>query len=69
MTTDIAHRAEMTHALLADGRTVEIRQARPEDIHQVLWLYEEMSPENLRLRFFGASRLSGRMAAERFCGP
>ncbi len=65
--TDITHGVRETHALLADGRTVEIRRARPEDHHQAERLYEEMSAENLRLRFFGVSRLSGRTAADRLC--
>ncbi|MDX6313084.1 MAG: hypothetical protein QOF44_2548, partial [Streptomyces sp.] len=65
--TDITYGVRETHALLADGRTVEIRPARPEDHHQAERLYEDMSAENLRLRFFGVSRLSGRTAADRLC--
>ncbi|WP_151478303.1 bifunctional acetate--CoA ligase family protein/GNAT family N-acetyltransferase [Streptomyces albicerus] len=67
--TQTAHQVRGTHALLADGSTVEIRSARPEDHHQVLGLYDGMSVENLRLRFFGVSRRSGRMAADRLCAP
>ncbi|MFJ9898294.1 GNAT family N-acetyltransferase [Streptomyces sp. NPDC091280] len=55
------------HALLADGTTVCIRQARPGDHEQLRGFYEEMSPENLRLRFFGISRRAGEMAADRAC--
>lgn len=40
------------HALLADGSTVCIRPVRPGDHEQIEGLYEEMSPENRRLRFF-----------------
>ncbi|WP_411149212.1 GNAT family N-acetyltransferase [Streptomyces sp. A30] len=65
--TQTARRARVTHALLADGSTVAIRSARPEDHDQVLRLYDTMSAENLRLRFFGASRLAGRQAADRLC--
>lgn len=53
------------HALLADGTTVCIRLVVPGDHDQLEGLYEEMSPENLRLRFFAASRRSAAMAADR----
>ncbi|WP_435812156.1 hypothetical protein [Streptomyces olivaceoviridis] len=53
------------HALLADGTTVRIRQAGPSDREEVRRLYEEMSPQNLRLRFFSVSPSSARQAAER----
>ncbi|MFJ9535929.1 GNAT family N-acetyltransferase [Streptomyces sp. NPDC101225] len=55
------------HALLADGTTVCIRPVAPGDHGQLQGLYEEMSPENLRLRFFGVSRRSAEMAADRAC--
>ncbi|MDF3144910.1 GNAT family N-acetyltransferase, partial [Streptomyces sp. T21Q-yed] len=55
------------HALLADGTTVCIRPVAPGDRDQLVGLYEEMSPENLRLRFFAASRRSAAMAADRAC--
>lgn len=53
------------HALLMDGTTVRIRPAGPADRSEVLRLYEEMSPQNLRLRFFGLSRRSAAAAADR----
>ncbi|MBP2051400.1 acyl-CoA synthetase (NDP forming)/GNAT superfamily N-acetyltransferase [Streptomyces griseochromogenes] len=56
------------HALLADGTTVRIRQAGPADREEVERLYEEMSPQNLRLRFFCVSPASARLAAERVAG-
>ncbi|MFD5593416.1 GNAT family N-acetyltransferase [Streptomyces griseorubiginosus] len=56
-----------THALLADGTTVCIRPVTAADHDQLQGLYEEMSPENLRLRFFAASRRSAEMAADRAC--
>ncbi|GGZ19483.1 bifunctional acetate--CoA ligase family protein/GNAT family N-acetyltransferase [Streptomyces poonensis] len=57
------------HALLADGTTVCIRPVRPDDHQRLQDLYEGMSPENLRLRFFAVSRRSAAMAADRACGP
>ncbi|MER6490002.1 GNAT family N-acetyltransferase [Streptomyces griseorubiginosus] len=56
-----------THALLADGTTVCIRPVAAADHDQLQGLYEEMSPENLRLRFFAAGRRSAEMAADRAC--
>ncbi|MFJ5560699.1 GNAT family N-acetyltransferase [Streptomyces sp. NPDC093250] len=66
MTHDVTDRPPV-HALLADGTTVCIRPVVPSDHDQVEGLYEEMSPENLRLRFFAASRRSARLAADRAC--
>ncbi|MEU3980847.1 GNAT family N-acetyltransferase [Streptomyces sp. NPDC026672] len=57
------------HALLADGTTVGIRPVRPGDHDRLEGLYEEMSPENLRLRFFSANRRSAALAADRACDP
>lgn len=57
------------HALLADGTTVCIRPVRRGDHEQLEGFYEEMSPENLRLRFFAASRRSAVLAADRACAP
>ncbi|MGY1454830.1 bifunctional acetate--CoA ligase family protein/GNAT family N-acetyltransferase [Streptomyces sp. SS8] len=68
-TTGAAPTVRPAHALLADGRTVEIRPARPEDRTGVEGLYERMSPENLRLRFFGSGLELGRRAARRVCAP
>ncbi len=53
------------HALLTDGTTVRIRRAGPPDRAQVQRLYEDMSPENLRLRFFSLDPASARHAADR----
>lgn len=66
--TDDAPPRPPVHALLADGTTVCIRPARRSDHDQVQGLYEEMSPENLRLRFFSPSRHSAGLAADRACG-
>ncbi|MDX3241348.1 GNAT family N-acetyltransferase [Streptomyces sp. ME18-1-4] len=68
MTDDLLDRPTV-HALLADGATVCIRPVLPGDHDQLRGLYEEMSPENLRLRFFAASRRSAAMAADRACAP
>lgn len=68
MTDDLLDRPSV-HALLADGTTVCIRPVLPGDHGQLEGLYEEMSPENLRLRFFAASRRSAAMAADRACAP
>ncbi|MFJ1730299.1 GNAT family N-acetyltransferase [Streptomyces sp. NPDC088254] len=66
MTHDVTDRFPV-HALLADGTTVCIRPALPGDHDQLEGFYEEMSPENLRLRFFAASHRSARLAADRAC--
>ncbi|MFD7445663.1 GNAT family N-acetyltransferase [Streptomyces sp. NPDC059909] len=55
------------HALLADGTTVRIRPVQPSDHARVLRLYEEMSPENIRLRFFTTNRNSAVQDADRMC--
>ncbi|GAQ50294.1 bifunctional acetate--CoA ligase family protein/GNAT family N-acetyltransferase [Streptomyces acidiscabies] len=68
MTDDLLDRAP-SHALLADGTTACIRPVLPGDHDQVEGLYEEMSPENLRLRFFSPCRRSAALAAERACAP
>ncbi|WP_427924216.1 GNAT family N-acetyltransferase [Streptomyces sp. cg40] len=68
MTDDVLNRPTV-HALLADGTTVCIRPAETGDHDQLQGLYEEMSPENLRLRFFGVSRRSAQIAADRAVRP
>jgi acyl-CoA synthetase (NDP forming)/ribosomal protein S18 acetylase RimI-like enzyme len=67
--TDDERDRPTVHALLADGTTVCIRSVRPGDHDQLRGLYEEMSPENLRLRFFAASRRSADLAADRAAAP
>jgi len=68
MTDDTLSRPTV-HALLTDGTTVCIRPVTPGDHEQLRLLYEDMSPENLRLRFFTTSRRSAAMAADRACAP
>ncbi|MDF3146898.1 GNAT family N-acetyltransferase, partial [Streptomyces sp. T21Q-yed] len=69
MTDDVLHPRSPVHALLADGTTVCIRRVAPGDHARLERFYEELSPENLRLRFSAASRRSAALAADRACGP
>ena len=54
-----------SYALLADGTTITIRPAGPDDFELVRQLHDEMSPDNLYLRFFSMSRLAGEQEAHR----
>jgi acyl-CoA synthetase (NDP forming)/GNAT superfamily N-acetyltransferase len=54
-----------SYALLADGTTITIRPARPDDFAQVKRLHDEMSPDNLYLRFFSLSKNAGEQEARR----
>ena len=65
MTTLVA--AGQSYALLADGTTMTIRAAGPEDYGPVKQLHEAMSPDNLYFRFFSASRTSAEREARRVC--
>jgi GNAT superfamily N-acetyltransferase len=53
------------YALLADGRTVEIRPAAQADYAAVKAMHEAMSPNNAYLRFFSLSRLAAEQEARR----
>jgi acyl-CoA synthetase (NDP forming)/GNAT superfamily N-acetyltransferase len=55
------------YALLADGTTVEIRQACPDDLDAVQAMHEAMAPDNIYLRFFSYSRRSAEAEARRIC--
>jgi acyl-CoA synthetase (NDP forming)/GNAT superfamily N-acetyltransferase len=55
------------YALLADGTTVEIREAGPGDFDAVLAMYEAIAPDNIYLRFFSYSRRSADIEARRIC--
>ena len=59
--------AGRSYALLADGRTMTIRSAGPDDYGPVRQLHEAMSPDNLYFRFFSASRSSAEWEARRVC--
>ena len=54
-----------SYALLADGTTITIRPARPGDFARVKRLHDEMSPDNLYLRFFSLSKNAGEQEARR----
>ena len=60
--------AGCSYALLADGTTITIRPAGPGDYEAVKQLHEDMSPDNLYLRFFSMSRLAAEQEA-RACRP
>ena len=53
------------YALLADGRTVQIRPATHADYAAVKAMHEAMSPNNAYLRFFSLSRLAAEQEARR----
>ncbi len=57
------------YALLTDGTTVLIRPARPEDEPAVREMHEQMSPDNIYLRFFNVSKLSAVREARRVTRP
>ena len=59
--------SDPVYALLADGTTVEIRPATPDDFDAVKAMHDAMSPDNSYLRFFNMSRLSGEREARRIC--
>ena len=64
-----AQAAGSVYALLADGSTVEIRPAGPDDFDAVKAMHEAMSPDNSYLRFFNLSRLAAETEARRICRP
>ncbi len=55
------------YALLTDGSSVEIRQARHEDAEAVRSMHAAMSQDNLYLRFFSLSPSNAEREAERVC--
>jgi acyl-CoA synthetase (NDP forming)/GNAT superfamily N-acetyltransferase len=61
--------SEPSYALLADGSTIEIRQARPEDAADVRQMHEELSPANAYFRFFSFSPQAPEREARRLCRP
>jgi acyl-CoA synthetase (NDP forming)/L-amino acid N-acyltransferase YncA len=56
---------QSVYALLADGRTVEIRPTTAADFDAVKAMHEAMSPNNAYLRFFSLSRISAQQEAKR----
>ena len=63
----MAQEVGQVYALLADGTTVEIRPAVPDDFDAVKAMHEAMSPGNTYLRFFNISRLAAEIEARRIC--
>jgi acyl-CoA synthetase (NDP forming)/RimJ/RimL family protein N-acetyltransferase len=61
--------SQPSYALLADGSTVEIRQARAEDAADVQQMHEELSPSNSYFRFFSYSPQAPEREARRLCRP
>ncbi len=59
----------LSYALLADGSTVEISAARPEDRDDVRQMHALLSPDNAYLRFFSLSSLAPEREAQRLCRP
>jgi acyl-CoA synthetase (NDP forming)/RimJ/RimL family protein N-acetyltransferase len=57
------------YALLADGSTVSICAARPDDCADVREMHEQMSPDNTYLRFFSLSPMGPEREAQRVCRP
>jgi acyl-CoA synthetase (NDP forming)/GNAT superfamily N-acetyltransferase len=57
------------YALLADGTTVLIRQAGPQDADAIRQMHVQMSAANIYLRFFSISRQSASREATRVSRP
>jgi acyl-CoA synthetase (NDP forming)/GNAT superfamily N-acetyltransferase len=60
-------RSGRVYALLADGTTVEIRPAGPDDFGAVKAMHEALSPANAYLRFFNLSVAAAGNEARRIC--
>lgn len=58
-----------TYALLADGSTIEIRHARPDDEEAVREMHAGLSPDNAYFRFFSLSPRAPEREAIRVCRP
>jgi acyl-CoA synthetase (NDP forming)/GNAT superfamily N-acetyltransferase len=65
-TTD-ATRHGGTYALLADGDTILIRPADPDDLDAVREMHRSMSQENIYFRFFSLSSFAAEGEARRVC--
>jgi acyl-CoA synthetase (NDP forming)/GNAT superfamily N-acetyltransferase len=63
----VTQETDRAYALLADGTTVEIRPARPDDFAAVKAMHEALSADNAYLRFFNFSRLAAEQEARRTC--
>jgi len=58
-----------TYALLADGSTIEIRQARLSDADTVRKMHADLSLDNAYFRFFNLSPRAPDREAQRLCRP
>jgi len=67
MAQELSEPLDPVYALLADGTTVEIRPAMPDDFDAVKAMHQAMSRDNSYLRFFNISRLSAEIEARRIC--
>jgi acyl-CoA synthetase (NDP forming)/RimJ/RimL family protein N-acetyltransferase len=65
----MAGASDASYALLADGSTIQIRQARPEDADAVREMHEKLSPDNSYFRFFTLSPGAAEREAQRVCRP
>ncbi len=61
--------SQPSYALLADGSTVEIRHATPEDAADVRQMHADLSPANAYFRFFSYSPQAPEREAQRLCRP
>jgi acyl-CoA synthetase (NDP forming)/GNAT superfamily N-acetyltransferase len=66
-TAQVVDGSGQVYALLADGTTVEIRPAGPDDFGAVKAMHGALSPDNTYLRFFNLSRLAADTEARRIC--
>ena len=66
-TAQVVDGSSQVYALLADGTTVEIRPAGPDDFGAVKAMHEALSPDNTYMRFFNLSRLAADTEARRIC--
>jgi acyl-CoA synthetase (NDP forming)/GNAT superfamily N-acetyltransferase len=64
-----ADEAASVYALLADGTTVAIRSAGPDDFDAIKAMHVAMSPANTYLRFFSMSRTAAQREARRLTRP
>jgi acyl-CoA synthetase (NDP forming)/RimJ/RimL family protein N-acetyltransferase len=63
------HAPAVRFALLADGTTVEIREATPADADDVRAMHERLSPANSYFRFFSVSKQAPEREARRLTRP